>query len=106
MSDLYLTYASIDAAAVDIATERDSLLTLLAEVKTEVDSLGSDFHTQTASGTYESTVATFVASMTDAVEGLERLSAFLTGTVDTFATLDSQLAGALTSGGSTVEGPA
>ncbi len=92
MPDLYLTYSSMDAAAADIATVKEDLVTLLADVRSEVDSLGADFHTQTASSSYESAVTTFVTSMTEAVNGLENLSRFLTGTVDTFTALDTKLA--------------
>jgi uncharacterized protein YukE len=95
MSDLYLTYSSIDDAALDIENVKTGLLTLLGEVQTEIDGLGSGFHTQSASASFESAVTTFVTETTKAVTGLEGLGAILTGTVETFTGIDSSLAKAL-----------
>ncbi|SFC85269.1 hypothetical protein SAMN04487968_112122 [Nocardioides terrae] len=92
MADAFLTYSSLDAAAADIMTVKDDLLTLLGEVQTAVDGLGSDFHTQVASNTYEHTVTEFVTSTTKALNGLHGVAQILTATVDTFGQADAALA--------------
>ena len=95
MVDAYLTYSSMDAAALDINTVKTDLLTLLTDVQTEVDGLGTSFQTQTASATFEGVISDFVTGMTKAVTNLENIAGILTGTVDTFEQIDSELANAL-----------
>lgn len=95
MTDAYLTYSSLDAAAVDITTIKDGLLATLGEVRTEVDGLGTDFHTPSASASFEAAITTYVTEMTKAINNLDGLATFLKGTVDSFTDIDVKLAGAL-----------
>jgi WXG100 family type VII secretion target len=93
MANMNVTYGEMTDAAHRLISGKDDITAKLHELQALVNNLvNGGFVTDTASGAFHSSYEQFTKGATDAVNGLDGMSQFLTKAADTLQNVDSQLA--------------
>jgi WXG100 family type VII secretion target len=93
MANMNVTYSEMTDAATRLTTGKEDLVSKLAELQTLVNSLVQNgFVTDQASGAFQSSYDQFTKGTTEAVNGLEGMSQFLTKAAEALGNVDSELA--------------
>ena len=93
MANMNVTYSEMTDAATRLTTGKEDLVSKLSELQTQVNSLvQSGFVTDQASGAFQTSYDQFTKGTTEAVNGLEGMSQFLTAAADALGNVDSELA--------------
>ena len=93
MANMNVTYSEMTDAATRLTTGKEDLVLKLGELQTQVNSLvASGFVTDQASGAFQSSYELFTKGATEAVNGIEGMSQFLTKAAEALGNVDSELA--------------
>jgi WXG100 family type VII secretion target len=93
MANMNVTYSEMTDAATRLTTGKEDLVSKLAELQTQVNSLVQNgFVTDQASGAFQTSYDQFTKGTTEAVNGLEGMSQFLTKAAEALGNVDSELA--------------
>jgi WXG100 family type VII secretion target len=93
MANMNVTYSEMTDAATRLTTGKEDLVSKLTELQTQVNSLvQSGFVTDQASGAFQTSYDQFTKGATEAVNGIEGMSQFLTRAADALGNVDSELA--------------
>ncbi|AWB87212.1 WXG100 family type VII secretion target [Mycetocola zhujimingii] len=93
MANMNVTYSEMTDAATRLTTGKEDLVSKLTELQTQVNSLVQNgFVTDQASGAFQTSYDQFTKGTTEAVNGLEGMSQFLTQAADALGNVDSELA--------------
>ncbi len=93
MANMNVTYSEMTDAATRLTSGKEDLVSKLTELQTQVNSLvQSGFVTDQASGAFQTSYDQFTKGTTEAVNGLEGMSQFLTAAADALGNVDSELA--------------
>lgn len=96
MANINVTYEEIRTTSTRLISGRDDLVAKLTELKNIVDNLvDSGFNTEQAGEAFRQSYADFTNGSTNAVNGLEGLSNFLTSAAETLEQTDTSLASAI-----------
>jgi len=88
-----VTYADMTSAANRLIAGKDDITSKLHELQALVNNLvNGGFVTDTASGAFHTSYEEFTKGTTQAVNGLDGMSQFLTKAADTLQNVDQQLA--------------
>ncbi|MCP2029981.1 WXG100 family type VII secretion target [Okibacterium sp. HSC-33S16] len=93
MANMNVTYSEMTDAATRLTTGKEDLVSKLTELQTQVNSLVQNgFVTDQASGAFQTSYDQFTKGTTEAVNGLEGMSQFLTKAAEALGNVDSELA--------------
>ncbi|MHA7985457.1 WXG100 family type VII secretion target [Rathayibacter sp. CAU 1779] len=93
MANLNVTYGEMTDAANRLNSGKDDIIAKLHELQSLVNNLvQGGFVTDSASGAFHSSYEQFTKGTTDAVNGLDGMSQFLTKAADALQNVDQQLA--------------
>ncbi|GAA2081152.1 hypothetical protein GCM10009840_16070 [Pseudolysinimonas kribbensis] len=93
MANMNVTYGEMTDAANRLISGKDDITAKLHELQTLVNNLvNGGFVTDSASGAFHSSYEQFTKGTTDAVNGLDGMSQFLTKAADALQNVDQQLA--------------
>ncbi|WP_243062369.1 WXG100 family type VII secretion target [Humibacter sp. RRB41] len=93
MANMNVTYGDMTSAAGRLNSGKEDLVSKLNELQTLVNQLVTDgFVTDSASGAFHDSYTQFTTGATNAVNGLDGMSQFLTKAADTLQQTDSSLA--------------
>ena len=93
MANMNVTYGEMTDAANRLISGKDDITAKLHELQALVNNLvNGGFVTDTASGAFHTSYEQFTKGTTDAVNGLDGMSQFLTKAADTLQNVDQQLA--------------
>ncbi|MCL2515718.1 MAG: WXG100 family type VII secretion target [Microbacteriaceae bacterium] len=96
MANLNVTYGDMTSAAGRLTSGKDDLVSKLNELQTLVNQLVSDgFVTDSASGAFHESYTQFTHGATQAVNGLDGMSQFLSKAADALQQTDQSLASGL-----------
>ena len=93
MANMNVTYGEMTDAANRLISGKDDITAKLHELQALVNNLvNGGFVTDTASGAFHTSYEQFTKGTTEAVNGLDGMSQFLTKAADTLQNVDQQLA--------------
>jgi WXG100 family type VII secretion target len=93
MANMNVTYGEMTDAANRLIAGKDDITAKLHELQNLVNNLvNGGFVTDSASGAFHSSYEQFTKGTTDAVNGLDGMSQFLTKAADALQNVDQQLA--------------
>ncbi|MFC5928118.1 WXG100 family type VII secretion target [Cryobacterium melibiosiphilum] len=96
MANVNVTYGEMTDAAGRLSTGKEELVSKLVELQTLVNNLvGNGFITDQASGAFQVSYETFTRGTTEAVNGLEGMSSFLTQAATALEQVDTELGNAI-----------
>lgn len=93
MANLNVTYEEMRTAANNLTNGKEQLVQQLSALQAQVNNLvSSGFVTDQASGAFQTSYDQFTKGTTEAVNGLDGMSTFLTSAADALQNVDSELA--------------
>jgi WXG100 family type VII secretion target len=93
MANMNVTYGEMTDAANRLTAGKDDITAKLHELQNLVNNLvNGGFVTDSASGAFHTSYEQFTKGTTDAVNGLDGMSQFLTKAADALQNVDQQLA--------------
>ena len=93
MANMNVTYGDMTDAANRLTTGKDDITSKLNELQTLVSNLvNGGFVTDSASGAFHTSYEQFTKGTTQAVNGLDGMSQFLTKAANALQNVDSELA--------------
>lgn len=93
MANLNVTYEEMRTAANNLVSGKEQLVQQLSALQAQVNNLvSSGFVTDQASGAFQTSYDQFTKGTTEAVNGLDGMSMFLTSAADALQNVDSELA--------------
>ncbi|HEX3679600.1 MAG TPA: WXG100 family type VII secretion target [Galbitalea sp.] len=98
MADINVTYADLKDVSAKLVAGQNDLVSKLNELKTLVNNLvAGGYVTDQSSRAFDETFNQFVTGATQAVDGLDGLSKFLSSAADALQGTDTQLANSIKS---------